>query len=161
MSALPDEGVRERLAGHEQDPVLPGEVADREADIRQISACQQIDLVPAHELLRRADRDAGFAFVVPADDLQLAPEKAAFRVDLFDRQLPAATIGQGERGGAAIGVDLADPDRSRALRTDDAGRKRRNTDAAQNLSSRNVHQARSGRWSEGLFRQCRPKGIAT
>ena len=158
MSVLPDEGVRERLARHEQDAVLPCEVADREADIRQISACQQIDVVPAHELLCRADRDAGFAFVVPADDLQLAPEKAAFGVELLDSQLPAATIGQGECGRAAIGVDLADPDRSRALCTDDAGRKHRHADAAQNLSSRDVHQSSSGRWSE---EQCRPKGIAT
>jgi hypothetical protein len=99
MPPLPDEGVRERLACHEQDPVLPREVADGEADIRQICARQQIDLVPAHELLCRTDRDARFAFVVPTDDLQLAPEKAAFGDDLLDRQLPAATIGQGERGG--------------------------------------------------------------
>jgi len=93
-------------------------------------AGQKIDFIPPHQFFGGTQRDARLAFVVPADDLQLSPEQASTRIQLFDRQLPAATIGQGKRGRAAIGVDLADPDRSRALGADDAGRKHRRANAA-------------------------------
>ena len=71
------------------------------------------DVLAREQLLGDAHRVARRAAVVAEHDLELAAaEHAALGVDLVLGQLHAVAIGHGERRHAAVGVELADPDRS-------------------------------------------------
>ena len=85
--------------------------ATAEADVGEEGAGQEGDVLARQQLLGDAHRIARRGAVVAEHDLHLAPaEHAALGVDLVLRQLHAVAIGHGERGHAAVGVELADLD---------------------------------------------------
>jgi hypothetical protein len=107
----PDEGVGQRLGGDVEALVLVGEVGDGEADVGQEAAGEKVDLLGVDEVAGVPDRVLRLAAVVPEHRLELPPERAAGRVDLLLRQLPALAVGFQEGGLGRVAVDLADPDR--------------------------------------------------
>src|SRR5207245_2823924 len=125
VTLRPRERLGERLRRDEEDLVLLRPVRDREADVRQERSRDQGDLLRRHQLLRVLLGLGGLALVVAEDDLDLAAEHTALRVDLVDRHLDRLPVRSGERcADAAERDDLPDPDR-RLLRR---GRRRRRED---------------------------------
>jgi len=111
VALAPHQRVGQRFAGNEQFAALLSEIAQREADIGEESAGQQIDLLLVHQFAGQPDRVLRPPGVVAADHLERPAEHAAGGIDLLDGQLPAVAIRQGERRHRGVGVDLADPDR--------------------------------------------------
>ena len=110
VALRPGDRVGQRLGGKKEDLLLLREVGDREADIGKEGAHQHRDLVALHELIGCGDRLRRLAAVVLGDHDELLAVGAALRIDLLERQLPAFTVGLGERRQARIGIDFANLD---------------------------------------------------
>ena len=112
VALAPGQRVGQRLGGQERDPVVPGEVGDRQADMGKVGSGQQHHPFAGQQFAGHPHRVVWPATVVPGDHIQRSSaQQAAGGVDLGNRQLPALTIGQGEGGQTGVAVDLADADR--------------------------------------------------
>jgi hypothetical protein len=118
VAVLPCDLVGERLRGEKEHLLLASELGDRETDVREERAGDEIGPLPCDELFRDAHRVARIAAVVARDHLELLAEHAALRVDLLDRQLHALPIGLEKRRRCLVAVELADLDRLRRRRRD-------------------------------------------
>ena len=76
------------------------------------AAGQEVDLLLAHQLAGGLHGLVRLELVVAEDELDRPAQDAARVVDLLGRHQEAFLVGEGVDGGqAAVGVDLADPDR--------------------------------------------------
>jgi hypothetical protein len=122
VALAPDERIGQGLAGHEEAPVLVGEIAERQSDIGQEAAGQQADLLGIHQLSGQANRILRPSGIVAEDGFDPPADDAAGGVDLLLRQHPGIAVGLQEGGLGGVAVDLADADRL-ALRSGQARRR--------------------------------------
>ena len=110
VAALPHQRIRQGFPRDVQRLVLQCEVAERQPDVGQEPAGQQVRMAVPHQLPRQPHRGLRLAGIIPADHLQLAAQHPAGLVHLRHGELPAVAVGQGEGGDGGVAVDLPDPD---------------------------------------------------
>ena len=100
------------MGGEVEGLRLLGVGRDGQADAARDAAGQEVDLLLPDQLAGGLHRLVRLELVVAEDELDRPAEHAAGVVDLLGRHQQAFLVGEGVDGGeAAVGVDLADPDR--------------------------------------------------
>jgi hypothetical protein len=111
VAPRPDEGVGQRLARHEEAAVLVAEIGQRQADIAEEAAGQQVDALAVQQFAGVADGVLRAAGVVAEHRLDPPPVDAPGGVGFLDRHDPGIAVGGEEGGLRGVAVDLADADR--------------------------------------------------
>ena len=116
VAVLPDDLVSQRLRGQKENFLLLGKVGQRQADVRQEGAGQDIDFFTREQLFGGAHGFAGVGVVVTDDQLEFFAVDAACGIDLFNRQVHAFFVGLEKSGLGFVAVDLTDLDDALRMR---------------------------------------------
>ena len=93
-----------------------GKVGQRQADVRQEGAGQDIDFFTREQLFSGTHGFAGVGVVITNDQLKLFAVDAACGIDLFNRQVHAFLVGLEKSGLGFVAVDLTDLDDALRMR---------------------------------------------
>ena len=128
VSVLPGDLVGEGFGREEEHLLLAGELGDREPDMGEERAGDDIHALAGDELIGDAHGVTRRCAIVAGDDLEFLAEHAPFGVDFLDRELPAFPVGLEEGRLRLVAVELADLDRGlgdgRRAETNDHGARR-------------------------------------
>ena len=111
VAVRPGDLVGQRLGGEKEHLLLAGEFRDRQSDIGQKRAEENVEIAAGRQFLGDPHRVARIGAVVARDDLKLPAQHAAGGVDLIDSHFPALLVGVEKGRLALVAIELADLDR--------------------------------------------------